>query len=108
MGREFSLSLEKFVALITASCHYCGCPPTVLTAGISKSKSGKIRRAWASRIAKNGIDRIDSRLGYVDGNVVTCCLRCNIAKGVLSYDDFFAWIDRAAAHLGLGRGWVAA
>lgn len=41
----------------------------------------------------NGIDRIDSDLGYVDGNVKSCCFICNRAKGNLSIIDFRKWID---------------
>ena len=36
----------------------------------------------------NGIDRIDSKIGYIDGNVVTCCKHCNFAKDALTQKEF--------------------
>lgn len=37
------------------------------------------------------IDRIDSSLGYIEGNVHLICAWANIAKHVLSCDDFVIW-----------------
>jgi hypothetical protein len=42
----------------------------------------------------NGIDRIDSKLGYVEGNVVSCCKICNSAKGDLTLAEFENWINK--------------
>ena len=36
----------------------------------------------------NGIDRINSSLGYVDGNVVPCCGTCNKMKMAMDESDF--------------------
>lgn len=36
----------------------------------------------------NGIDRIDSNIGYITSNCVTCCGGCNIAKGKKTPDEF--------------------
>jgi hypothetical protein len=37
---------------------------------------------------KNGIDRVNNELGYVEGNVQTCCGNCNYMKRDYNLDDF--------------------
>lgn len=59
-GINFSLSKEIFNKLIIEPCFYC-----------AKFKEKEV----------NGIDRIDNNKGYEEGNVVSCCSICNIAKG---------------------------
>lgn len=41
----------------------------------------------------NGIDRIDSNDGYVQGNVVPCCKYCNMAKMDRTQDEFLKWAE---------------
>ena len=41
---------------------------------------------------RNGVDRIDSSLGYTIDNCVACCDKCNYAKHDLSTEDFKEWI----------------
>jgi hypothetical protein len=31
---------------------------------------------------------MDNNLGYIKGNVVSCCGRCNRAKGTMNSDEF--------------------
>jgi hypothetical protein len=63
LGRDFTLSQEEYGLLVADNkCHYCsGCLPQVGC----------------------GLDRQDNRMGYVHGNVVPCCERCNEHKGSL-------------------------
>jgi hypothetical protein len=81
----FELTKEEFKNIITQQCHYCGCEgsegflPKPNTNGIFKS---------------NGIDRIDSSLGYVSANCVPCCTICNKMKLDLSYDEFINHVKR--------------
>ncbi|KKN18902.1 hypothetical protein LCGC14_0951220 [marine sediment metagenome] len=80
---KFSLSKEKFIDLVFNSCNYCGQIPNVPV-----KRNGK-------RLAEyNGIDRIDSSIGYTNDNSVTCCWTCNRAKGNLSIDQFKRWIKQ--------------
>ena len=44
--------------------------------------------------AYNGIDRKNANDDYTEENCVPCCSVCNFAKGVMSYDDFFYWIEQ--------------
>ena len=88
---EFTLSRERFRALTKGDCFYCGLPPSqVISAGKSQQVNGEY--------IYNGIDRIDNILGYIEGNVRSCCKQCNIAKGILSEQEFLAWLYRAAAY----------
>ena len=46
------------------------------------------------RYTYNGIDRIDNALGYVIGNVTSCCGTCNKAKATMGRIDFLDWVRR--------------
>lgn len=76
-GREWTFSDEFCEVFMKQACHYCGVfgDPYV------------------------GIDRKDSSLGYVHSNVLPACSACNWAKNNTSYEDFVAWIKRAAKHI---------
>lgn len=59
----FKLGFKFFSSLIASnSCYYC---------------KGHITGTGA------GLDRLDSFKGYVTGNVVACCLECNVVKSNL-------------------------
>lgn len=77
-NREFSLTKEQFKVLVTGECHYCGAPPPK---------------------RYQGIDRVDSSIGYSISNSVSCCLPCNQSKNNRSLQDFQDWIRRAYARL---------
>lgn len=57
---DFTLSKTLFESLLAEPCFYCGhhVPQQI-----------------------NGIDRVDNNKGYIEGNVVSCCETCNLAKG---------------------------
>lgn len=77
--RSFTLSLQEFADLTQKPCVYCG--------GFSPGKQ------------HNGIDRIDSALGYTKDNTQTCCSVCNTAKRDYSHAEFMAYLLRVANHL---------
>lgn len=63
-GLDFDINFEKYCDCFwEKSCVYCG----------ETSK---------------GIDRIDSNLGYIDGNMVSCCYLCNVMKTDQSIESF--------------------
>lgn len=68
--RPFTLTLIRFTELCRGNCIYCG------------------------GIGRNGVDRIAPELGYVEGNVVSCCKICNTMKWTLSGDDFLKHIEK--------------
>jgi hypothetical protein len=46
---------------------------------------------------KSGIDRIDNGLGYVAGNMQSCCGECNFMRGRMTVDAFLEKVSRIAA-----------
>jgi hypothetical protein len=65
-GLEFALDKETFFTFVSKMCSYCGIPPNPI----------------------HGLDRIDNDEGYVLGNILPCCIKCNKMKGTLTLDDF--------------------
>ena len=86
---DFGLTAEECRHLLTQGCFYCGAPP-IQVHRPSKSRSN-------GRFPYNGIDRVDSALGYSVANVVTACTRCNIAKASMSQAEFIDLCNRVAA-----------
>ncbi len=86
-GLSFELSDEFFYTMLEGNCEYCGCKPA--TAWL---------RNKTSKTMYNGIDRIDSSVGYKHGNVVSCCKVCNIAKSTMSAGEFIEWAKRVVEH----------
>lgn len=66
--------------MMQSPCAYCGADAA--TAFTSRG----------STILYNGLDRRDSNLGYIEGNVSPCCRVCNIAKGSMSVFEFITWV----------------
>lgn len=81
---EFCLTKEQFIAIVSSNCYYCGSPP---------SERKKTRKGNTFKMNVNGIDRKDNNLSYTTGNVVACCWNCNRAKGNLSEQEFYNWIN---------------
>ena len=88
-GFVFALSLSEFESLTLSDCYYCGSVPQNIVHG------------WQGKGAYecNGIDRLDSDVGYVAGNCVPCCTMCNMAKRTTSVDEFRNWIARVYEYL---------
>lgn len=83
-----ALSREEWRTLFQQACYYCGSPPSKTT-GYDES----------STFVFNGVDRLDSSKGYHFDNCRSCCSRCNLLKGVLTHNEFIAWVRRSFAHL---------
>ena len=65
-NHEFYLTKYEFETLIISNCAYCG-------------KQG------------GGIDRIDSKIGYLLGNCLPCCKRCNNKKNCMLLIRYIVW-----------------
>ena len=61
----YALPYKLAMTLVTSPCAYCGGGDEI-----------------------NGIDRMDSSVGYLEGNVVAACATCNMAKGTLDPTSF--------------------
>lgn len=79
-NREFLLSREEFEKLILSPCKYCGDTQSITTTGVN----GELKH--------NGIDRVNSSIGYTVENSVACCSTCNYAKSDRSLEDFYSWM----------------
>ena len=59
----FEISKEDFFSLLDKKCVYCG-------------------------NSSRGVDRIDSKIGYIKENCVSCCKICNVMKNNMTQNDF--------------------
>lgn len=89
-GKPFEMTIDQFESMSQGRCHYCDAPPSNVSRAL---RSSQIPFVY------NGIDRLNNDLGYVAGNVVTCCGRCNKAKNDMSEEAFRQWIATVYAHL---------
>lgn len=87
---EFNLTNEDFSRLIDAPCYYCSSPPREYKLGTSKIPK---------TITANGIDRVDSSLGYTPANCATCCTTCNVMKMNLSQEAFLERVKKIYENL---------
>ena len=78
VGHEIDLTYEDFLEFTKIKeCHYCGGEVKW-----AKTTSSKATSAY-------NLDRTDNSKGYVKGNLVVCCKRCNFLKSdKFSYDEF--------------------
>lgn len=77
-GLAFDLDLAQFAEFWKKPCTYCG-----------------------SEIDTVGIDRIESEKGYIVGNLVACCARCNEMKNDRTVDQWMADMKRVLNHTGV-------
>ena len=84
----FNIDKAKFKSLTKANCYYCGISPEKVQYGSRNAKRG------FGAYQYNGIDRVDNTLGYIEGNIVTCCSICNLAKHNHTSEEFANWMAR--------------
>jgi hypothetical protein len=90
-GLEYSLSLEDAMEVFKRPCYYCGEDPNTIGDECNKH----------CPFIYSGIDRFDNTIGYVVGNVVACCTKCNMLKRDMSYEEFIAVITKIARRHGI-------
>ena len=79
----FDISYEYYEELVKKPCYYCG----------------EIRERGF-----NGIDRLNSSVGYVNDNCVSCCSMCNYMKSSLSPNVFIGRVHHILAYQGIIEG----
>lgn len=78
-GYGVDINFEEYSLLVeNKKCHYC---------------NGELSPCG------HNLDRIDSTISYTIENCVPCCKACNLAKHVMSYDEFKTWITKVFSHL---------
>lgn len=82
---NFLLTDDEIIFTAQSPCSYCGAAP---------SRQFKQNPSSNGVFVCNGIDRIDSSLGYVSNNITPCCKTCNMMKGVLSSKLFLEHAKR--------------
>ena len=89
---DFDLPDQVFDQLISQACHYCGEPPS------------NVMNDGGYGFKYNGIDRLDSNIGYTVENCVSCCGPCNDMKGDLSREEFLDKIKKILEFVSQGVG----
>lgn len=86
-NREFTMSEEAFLFVVSQPCAYCGAiaPERKTRTGNFYSGNCKI---VGSGLFIHGIDRVDNDRGYSEDNCVSCCERCNRAKLDMTVSEF--------------------
>lgn len=74
-GIDWTLTMEEFSGFWQNPCSYCG-----------------------DKIDTIGLDRVNNQAGYSAGNIVSCCIKCNIAKNDMGLSEFQEWLGRIAQH----------
>lgn len=84
-GHEFNVDRIIFTKLILSPCVYCG----------TQNSNERIDRLNPKeKITYNGIDRVNNSIGYIIGNIVSCCNICNKMKGTLTEDEFYEHLNK--------------
>jgi len=82
----FDIDFKDYLALVEANCKYCSRPPYDI----------KVldRRRGSDRLASlNGLDRMDSSIGYTLENVAPACWICNRAKNTLTVEEWNQMVE---------------
>jgi hypothetical protein len=86
---DFDIDIDTFAFFTKLPCFYCGTLPSQIKKPVSKTRDGEKHAQYTY----NGIDRIDSNIGYKDGNILPCCKKCNYAKKDMSVNEFVKWVN---------------
>lgn len=87
------MGFDDFFKMSLMPCHYCGIKSSKKLEDRTNEKAdGKLLSSTI--VDCNGIDRLDSDLGYTVENCVPCCKYCNTAKNTMPVDEFLSWIGR--------------
>lgn len=106
------LSKPEWREMVLKPCAYCG-GFDVRNYPVRRLKNKYLdmgeEEAEKYKVSMNAIDRVDSSLGYVQGNMVPCCGMCNVMKMAHSREDFLAKVKQIHdyCHLDLTESSVA-
>jgi len=89
---NFDITEHEFETITTQNCFYCNQEPV-------EKKKNKSEHAVRKM---NGIDRINSNVGYTVSNCVPCCKICNYMKQELSTSEFYDHLLKIVQFKSLG------
>jgi hypothetical protein len=92
---KMTITFEEFLSITQQNCTYCGIEPSNRYNSFLRGPAS-LRAITEGLFVYNGMDRIDSSLPHITGNVVPCCFPCNRAKNKRSNPDFLSWVNRLA------------
>lgn len=75
--KKVDIGLAEFIFLVKSNCFYCGEKPSRI----------RSHEDCVGSVVCAGIDRLDSSIGYLTGNVVPCCKQCNVGKMDCSLEE---------------------
>lgn len=98
-GLYWDIDFDYFQEVISRPCVWCGIEPStkynscISINGYTQRKylSNQVEDGW---ILYNGLDRINNKDGYRNGNICPCCKTCNFARNSLTVEEFLVWIER--------------
>ncbi len=85
---HLEITEEEVSEIMNQDCSYCGQEPTLYN----------YPEQSISNFKRNGIDRIDSELGYIKNNCIPCCKNCNSMKLNLRQKEFLEQVDKIYKH----------
>ena len=84
----FELTKDEFKNLTLGNCYHCGAKPAQIKS--ARSRNGDYLH--------NGIDRLNSEIGYNTENCVSCCKRCNFMKLDMTVEQFLQACQAVVDH----------
>ena len=100
-GLEWALTDEEFKILTLSPCYYTGrLPSQVFISSHSRYRRRKhgLPPNPNGTYVYNGVDRLDSEVGYTTENCVPACKAANMAKQSLSEAEFIQLCKEVAQH----------
>jgi len=87
---HFDLTYDQWKFFSIRHCFYCGAAP-----GNTKNRYKTLRLKKGDLvIPTNGIDRINSSIGYTFTNSLPCCTKCNFMKHTESMTEFLLRVKK--------------
>lgn len=100
------MGFDDFRKMSLMPCFYCGVEGSKrLEDRTNERSNGKLMSDTI--VICNGIDRVDSSLGYTVENCVPCCKHCNTAKSTMSVNEFLSWVARVHSFSNINSTGVA-
>lgn len=89
---DWYLTFPQFMEMAKRNCVYCDAAPREYKSRLKRGRGAEIITLM------NGIDRIDSNIGYLEYNCVPCCSTCNMMKMTLTGVEFIMQVVKIYNH----------